>query len=104
MTRFCWVGEFERLDLVLKDVGKCEEAIFFTQDGSHFLDCRTVLLYSEDLGQPLVDTLWVAKVIRVFAGGVLAESKMTVTDVFVVIVIERSGTYVFILEGQLVNM
>jgi hypothetical protein len=53
---FRGVGKLEWLNLVLEDVGECEEATFLADHRADFLHCRLVICATEDFGQPVMYT------------------------------------------------
>lgn len=59
MPRFSRIGQFERLDLMLKDIRKCDKPAFPSIDAAQILDAGFFVLKPKNVRQPLPEVLLV---------------------------------------------
>lgn len=94
---FCRVSELERSDAVLEDVRPGEQAAFFADDVSDFLDARALVLDAEDFAEPFVVALLIGELMDWFGLAGLSECETALGDVLAVVVVQGSGADVFVL-------
>ena len=92
------VREFEGLDLMLEDIGKCERAALHARDAADVLDRVGAVFDAEDGFEPFVVALLIADVEGFLGAADLAEGEARGGDVFAVVVVQGCGADSFVLE------
>ena len=88
MAGLRFVGEFERRNLMLEDVGEGQEAVLRRGDSAEGLDRGAVLLDVVEALEVFVVVLFVGFVRKVFDGDGFAEGEVGGCDVFGGVVVE----------------